>query len=49
VNLGGPQATGSGTFPVRSVLTVEPDGSSTDTEVFTRNGSEVTFKSRCTR
>jgi len=49
VNLGGPQATGSGTFPVRSVLTVEPDGSSTDTEVFARNGSEVTFKSRCTR
>ncbi len=50
VNIGGPQARGSGAFPVRSTLTVEPDGRSTDlTEHFPRTPKDLTLKNHCTR
>ncbi len=48
LNLGGPQAKGSAPFPIRSVMTVAPDGRSSDlTEEFPDNN--VTLIHRCTR
>jgi hypothetical protein len=49
-NFSGKSTMGETWEPVRSVLTaVQADGSSSDTEWWTRNGIELTFTSRCTR
>ncbi len=48
LDMGGPQARDSTPFPVRSVMTVGADGTSSDlTEVFP--ATNVTLKHRCTR
>ncbi len=50
INFSGQSTMGGAWEPVRSVLSaVQADGSSTDTEWWTRNGTELTFTNRCTR
>ncbi len=50
LNLGGPQARGRPTFPVRSILTVGPHGRSSDlTDIFPGTGKDLRFRNHCTR
>ncbi len=48
LDIGGPQAKDSSPFPIRSLMTVAPDGRSSDlTEIFP--DTNVTLIHRCTR
>lgn len=50
VNFSGTSTMGNGWEPVRSILTpVQPDGTSSDTEFFTRDGVELKITSVCKR
>jgi hypothetical protein len=49
MNFSGKDAMGGESGPAQSVLKIEADGSWTDTENFTRTGTQRTVKLPCTR